>query len=131
MARAKNAHFYAADIFIVPQKMRVFLQSDTRKENEEVQRAIEDDRRLVVQVRVDDDDDEYRRNLLRFQAAIVRIMKMRKLLKHSQLVSEVLSQLTPRFNPKIPMIKKSIDILIEKEYLKRSTDDIETLEYIA
>ncbi|KAI6173378.1 CULLIN-2 domain-containing protein [Aphelenchoides besseyi] len=92
---------------------KVMIKSDVRKENEDVQRSIEDDRRMVV------------------QAAIVRIMKMRKTLKHSQLVSEVLSQLTPRFNPKIPMIKKSIDILIEKEYLKRSTDDIETLEYIA
>ena len=57
-------------------------------------------------------------------------MKTRKLLKHSQLVAETLIQLTPRFNPNIPMIKKPIDILIEKEYLKRATDDIETLEYI-
>ncbi|KAI6198055.1 hypothetical protein M3Y94_01299700 [Aphelenchoides besseyi] len=92
---------------------KVMVKTEVRKEAEEMQRAIEDDRRMVV------------------QAAIVRIMKMRKTLKHSQLVSEVLSQLTPRFNPKIPLIKKSIDILIEKEYLKRSADDIELLEYIA
>ncbi|KAI6181518.1 CULLIN-2 domain-containing protein [Aphelenchoides besseyi] len=92
---------------------KVMVKTDVRKESEDVQRSIEDDRRMVV------------------QAAIVRIMKMRKALKHSQLVSEVLSQLTPRFNPKIPLIKKSIDILIEKEYLKRAIDDIESLEYIA
>jgi cullin 1 len=58
-------------------------------------------------------------------------MKTRKVLKHSQLVAEVLSQLAARFNPKIPLIKKSIDVLIEREYLKRQDNDHESIEYIA
>jgi hypothetical protein len=58
-------------------------------------------------------------------------MKTRKQLKHSQLVDEILSQLASRFNPNIQLIKKSIEALIEREYLKRNADDHSVLEYVA
>lgn len=64
-----------------------------------------------------------------FQSAIVRIMKSRKKMKHVVLVQETISQIKSRFMPKISDIKKSIDQLIEKEYLERLEG--EELGYLA
>lgn len=60
----------------------------------------------------------------------MRVMKDRKTLQHQDVVNEVIRQLSSRFQPTPSMIKKSIERLIEKEYLERDENDRRTLRYL-
>uniref|UniRef100_A0A915HMC9 Cullin-4 n=1 Tax=Romanomermis culicivorax TaxID=13658 RepID=A0A915HMC9_ROMCU len=62
-------------------------------------------------------------------AAIVRIMKMRKSLSHNLLISELYSQL--RFPVKPTDLKKRIESLIERDYMCRDKEDSNTYNYVA
>lgn len=64
------------------------------------------------------------------EAAIVRTMKARKTMNHATLVSEVLGQLS-LFKPEPKAIKKSIESLIEREYIERSADAPNMYNYLA
>ena len=73
--------------------------------------------------------EEDRRHLL--EAAIVRIMKARKMLNHNDLVAEVTRQLSGRFVPSPQFVKKRVESLIEREYLERDEQDRRIYRYMA
>eukprot|EP01134_Creolimax_fragrantissima_P007481 CFRG7481T1 len=67
------------------------------------------------------------------QATIVRIMKSRKLLSHTDLVQEVVvqSKRHGKFTASISQVKKCIEQLIDKEYLERVGSNKDQYSYVA
>ncbi|CAG0921051.1 unnamed protein product [Notodromas monacha] len=62
-------------------------------------------------------------------AAIVRIMKMRKALSHTLLIDELLHQL--KFPVKPADLKKRIESLIDRDYMERDKDTATMYNYVA
>ncbi|KAF5123843.1 Cullin-1 [Metarhizium brunneum] len=113
--RPKPGRSFSLNYEFKSKKIRVNLNlggvKEAKQEETETNKTIEEDRKLVL------------------QSAIVRIMKARKKMKHTQLVSETINQIRSRFVPKVGDIKKCIEILLDKEYLERLDDD--ELGYLA
>jgi cullin 1 len=68
---------------------------------------------------------------VQIDAAIVRILKTRKIMSHNELLPEIKKQVSSLFEPELPLIKTRIACLIEKEYIRRNTDNNSIYEYIA
>ncbi|KAG0288182.1 Cullin-2, partial [Dissophora globulifera] len=88
------------------------LQADTPQETTATLKAVDEDRRLCI------------------QASIVRIMKSRRMLSHMQLVQEVIEQCKARFSPSVPMIKKCIEQLLDKQYIERAENSLDRYVYV-
>ncbi|KAI5117366.1 hypothetical protein M0805_002479 [Coniferiporia weirii] len=89
------------------------IKAEAKAESTEVLKNVDEDRKYAI------------------QATIVRIMKARKTMKNQALIQEVISQISARFTPKIPDIKKAIDTLLEKEYIERVDGTRDTFAYVA
>ncbi|KAI0055375.1 Cullin-domain-containing protein [Artomyces pyxidatus] len=89
------------------------IKAEVKAESNDVLKTVDEDRKYVI------------------QATIVRIMKARKTMKNQPLIQEVISQISQRFTPKIPDIKKAIDTLLEKEYIERVEGTRDNFAYVA
>ena len=74
-------------------------------------------------------DKVFQERNYQIDAAIVRIMKTRRTLPHTTMISEIHSQL--RFPHQPGDIKKRIESLIEREYLERDENNPQTYHYLA
>jgi len=83
-------------------KVNSIQMRETEQENEQTTERVFQDRQYQI------------------DAAIVRVMKARKTLSHSLLISELFQQL--KFPLKPPDLKKRIESLIDREYLERDTN---------
>lgn len=106
---SKRAKFKIA----VVQRDTQYQQIREQNESEQTHSSIDEDRKLYI------------------QAAIVRVMKSRKSAKHNQLIQEVIGLTKNHFTPSVPMIKKCIEILIEKQYLERKVNAADEYKYVA
>ncbi|URE14690.1 Cullin protein neddylation domain [Musa troglodytarum] len=91
----------------------VAAQKESEPEKQETRQRVEEDRKPQI------------------EAAIVRIMKSRRVLDHNTIVTEVTSQLQSRFLPNPVVIKKRIESLIEREFLERDKNDRKLYRYLA
>lgn len=88
-------------------------KSQTDQEQEEIENNINEGRKHEI------------------NAAIVRILKSRRSIGHTDLVTEVIRQLQNRFSPNNSLIKTHLEDLIDKEYLKRDDANRNLYHYIA
>ncbi|GAB6030467.1 Cullin-2 [Chamberlinius hualienensis] len=94
-------------------KINTVIQKESQQETEQTRNSVDEDRKLYL------------------QAAIVRIMKARRLLRHNSLIEEVINQSKARFAPSISMIKKCVEALIDKQYIERTPNSTDEYSYIA
>ncbi|CAA0834686.1 Cullin-3A [Striga hermonthica] len=91
----------------------VVAQKESEPEKQETRQRVEEDRKPQI------------------EAAIVRIMKSRRVLDHNNIIAEVTKQLQSRFLANPGEIKKRIESLIERDFLERDNVDRRLYRYLA
>ena len=83
------------------------IKAEVKAESSDVLKSVDEDRKYVIQATI----VRYVQNIdpFRFRGSdkwLCSIMKARKTMKNQPLIQEVISQISQRFAPKIPDIKK-------------------------
>jgi cullin 3 len=91
----------------------VSAQKESDAEKQETRTKVDEDRKPQI------------------EAAIVRLLKSRRVMDHNTVIAEVTKQLQSRFVPNPTIIKKRVESLIEREFLERDKDDRRKYRYLA
>eukprot|EP00056_Hartaetosiga_gracilis_P000949 m.41465 g.41465 ORF g.41465 m.41465 type:complete len:496 (+) comp10429_c0_seq1:999-2486(+) len=94
-------------------KIDQVIRSEQRVESDTTHKQAQEERKFAI------------------QACIVRVMKARNVVTMNDLMKEVIDQLQKRFKPQPALIKKMIEVLLDREYMRRADNDRQTFHYIA
>jgi hypothetical protein len=112
-----TSHKLKIDMSYTSQNRRVRMPTQamkvTKADREANSEHVEDSRRFTI------------------EANIVRIMKSRITMTHTDLMTETAAQLLRYFKPEPKDIKKRIEDLILREYLTRGEGDVKSYKYLA
>lgn len=111
----EDGDMFQFNVDFINKLFRIKINQIQMKETSEEQKATEE---RVFQ------DRQYQ-----IDAAVVRIMKMRKTLGHNLLISELFLQL--KFPVKPADLKKRIESLIDRDYMERDKDNQNQYNYVA
>lgn len=79
--------------------------NESANDDESTRKAITEDRKLLL------------------QATIVRIMKSKKTCSHALLIDAIIDLVKSKFVPEISLIKRTIEVLIDKQFIERKGTD--------
>jgi len=84
-------------------------------------------------IKKDNEINKYVRKKREFMldAAMVRVMKARNVIKWAQFQTEVLKLVQKEWSPSPKEMKKRLGSLMERDFIKRSEEDENLLQYIA
>lgn len=98
--------------FRIPATARKDRNEVSKEEIQKIRKSADCDRRMAL------------------DAAIIRIIKARKVVNHNALIEEVINQVKDHFLPNVSLIKKCIGGLLEREYMKRNAQCASEYLYI-
>jgi cullin 1 len=76
-------------------------------------------------------DKTQEERIMKIELALVRVMKSRNVCTLSELIAEASSQLMPFFRPDPKMMKKRIEALMERGFMRRDDADQRRIHYVA
>ena len=117
-----------ADKLTVDTKLNLYLGFENKKQRIKIAAPLN----LEAKKKQDHTDGYVGRDRqLIIEAATVRIVKAQKTLKHEVLVAEICKETGLRFKADLRLIKNTIELLIEREYIARVKGMSRTYVYVA
>ncbi|KAG5650078.1 hypothetical protein H0H81_000849 [Sphagnurus paluster] len=92
------------------------IKADVKAESADVLKAVDEDRKYVIQATIVRYVGQHAPSSDLLTEPSRRIMKARKTMKNQGLIQEVISQISQRFAPKIPDIKKVCMLVLASQY---------------
>eukprot|EP01129_Flabellula_baltica_P016889 TRINITY_DN9194_c0_g1_i1.p1 TRINITY_DN9194_c0_g1~~TRINITY_DN9194_c0_g1_i1.p1 ORF type:complete len:738 (+),score=157.28 TRINITY_DN9194_c0_g1_i1:25-2238(+) len=129
LVKSKILHVSPKNSTKIGTKNKFKINAGYQQKKKKLNLSLVEERRPDAEADFDTKRSTLQNRNLYIQAALIRVIKKNNEMAYNDLISQTVEVLKDQFKPSIPVIKKNIDDLIAKDYMKRKTGDMEVLQY--